>query len=705
MDRGGELSAHVDAFDAIAAPYAVRAQKILRVTRGLRPGRVRDVVNWLERRFGQVRQPVLPSHLPADDVATIELFVWLLECEPSVLDRLTTLWSKLGSPSLEALVDVLDVDQIEQVSHPTFGRFEGHRVGRVVLTRHDAPDGRRRVVVRVLDHPDEAKQWLVRHLRRQQQKLPRSLDHLPDVAAEAELPRWLRAAVGRPVPRSFPDFVDVREAPVVVGAHTGEALSDGAVSGLVKELYEIGQRAVRRAGTSADFGPVPEAVRSFVEPASGQALAAWLLECWADNGGYAAQRWCSQALLYWPSESNTRRLGRVIDEFRSRLHSPAVRFGLRLLEAIGDDASIALLARFARHGSFAQSRDANLAIEQTARLRGIDRSAIDALAPLGMDDFDVSASGVIAVPFDAEVTAEIDVTDLASLKPRWRKGNRLLRRAPPGLKAQHPEATQRLHRLLRRLNRDVRRETLQIASGLVELHGRAWSRWRVYFEHRLLRLYVRGLIWQLQHGEEWVNALVEDDAAEVVCDLVGRRYPVDGGHPVRLLHPADLDEETAEVWRDSLLDRGLAQPLAQLDRPAFRPGDSGWIDFAGAWHDHAELAFGQHQVTFYETGHFALDLPLSFRLVGRWRPSPTRHWDVRVHRDDKPMDTDVVASLPPGGVPDDFRDPFAVWVDGMRFEQAGRIVPGTSLPARLYSEVNLAVRRWDAGGAGRNSSA
>jgi len=674
-----------------------RSHAIARVTRRLRPSRVASTLEWLRQHVQRVPPVDLPPETSAEEAATLQLFYWLERVDPHALARLGGLWATLSDGAFEVLLRDVGPSDRAQVVHGTLGRYDSHRRGSLVVVRRRYPDDRVQVSVRYQSDARTARDWLGRQAKRVRQQIPPALAGLPDHASEPDLPDWLSDAVARPPARGFPVFVDARRAPVLVRRDTDVALSTGAVSGLLKELHVTGTRAIRQDPSL--HGPVPGHVRDLLTVASGEALAAWLLELWGDDGGYAAQRWCTLPLLIWPSAENTRHLGRVIDELRSRLNSAGVRFGVRLLESIGDDAALALLARFAQHGSYAQSRDANAAIVEAARSRGLERTAIDELAPLGMDDFDVDDHGTITMPFAEGVAAEIDVTDLDRLRPRWRVGARLLKRAPNGLKGANPDATEQLERLLRRLHRDVRREVTRLEQDFIELDGRAWSSFAVYFHHRLLRLYVRGLVWQIPVDGRWEEAIAKEDGSAVFHDLTGRRIAVDDQTAVRLLHPADLPADALEVWRDRLLERGLAQPFAQLDRRTWRGDASIWLDFAGVWHDHLEHGIGRHFVRFHDGGLVSLKVAAGYSLVGRWRPSPARHWAVRALRNGSQPGGALVTGEPgpPDAMPDDFVDPYAVWVDRLHFVRDGAPVPGDEVPPRLFSEVNLAIRRWDVG--------
>ncbi|MEN0062022.1 MAG: DUF4132 domain-containing protein [Myxococcota bacterium] len=688
----------MNSLDAIAGTANRRGEQIVRVTRRLRPDRVPQVVEWLNQRLVRVEPIPLALEPSSSDYAIVQLFRWLQEVEPDVLERLGTLWSKLSADGFTALVGSQVVDQVEHLDHPNLGHFEGQRFGRFVATRHANASGRVKVAVRVSPHHSQAQAWLESQVVRLQRQIPPTFENLPGGPLEPDLPDWLVAAARRTPPRHFPAFIDARQIPELRLVARLRPLSIGAVSGLLKELEFRGRRAIEAAGSGSQFGPIPEDFLGFLSPSSGADVAAYLLEQWGRHGGYAAHRWCTYALLVWPSAENTRRLGRILDDFRSRLHSAGVRFGVRLLKALGDEAALALLARFVQHGSYAQSRDASAALAEAARTRGLDRADIEALAPLGMDDFGVSDQGIITIPFSSEVTAEIDVTDLAHLKPRWRRHDQVLRRAPRGVKAAHPEATKRLSGLLRRLHRDVRRETDQIEERLVELAGRPWSTWQVYFQHRLLRLYVQGLLWQIQRDGGWQIGVVRAPDLGMLCTLTGHRLPLRPTDAVRLLHPADLTESDIAVWRDRLIDLGLVQAFPQLDRRTFRGDHRRWLDFSGAWHDHLELGICGRVLRFHDGGGVSLKLPERFALHGRWRPSRARHWAVRALQDGGLAPTEsglaIVEPPPPDRMPDRFVDPFAVWVDRLHIVQDGKAVPGNRVPPRLFSEINLSIRHW-----------
>jgi len=85
--------------------------------------------------------------------------------------------------------------------------------------------------------------------------------------------------------------------------------------------------------------------------------------------------------------------------------------------------------------------------------------------------------------------------------------------------------------------------------------------------HPLRGPIVSALIWQV--GE----ATVMPEAGEL-CDVEGRSIPIGADDQVRLWHPLDKEPREVSAWQARILQRGLLQPIKQVDREVFALTDA-----------------------------------------------------------------------------------------------------------------------------------
>ncbi len=104
------------------------------------------------------------------------------------------------------------------------------------------------------------------------------------------------------------------------------------------------------------------------------------------------------------------------------------------------------------------------------------------------------------------------------------------------------------------------------------VNQRTWTiaRWHsLFIEHPLLRAPAQGLIWGLVDAQEphRLTLLFRPLADGTLTDADDAPVTLpDTGH-VRLAHPLDMDEQTAQAWQQHVADYDVTPPFAQLGRP------------------------------------------------------------------------------------------------------------------------------------------
>ena len=265
--------------------------------------------------------------------------------------------------------------------------------------------------------------------------------------------------------------------------------------------------------------------------------------------------------------------------------------------------------------------------------------------------------------------------------------------------------------------------------------GRRWRApvWRAVFgPHPLWRDLARRLTWERLHDDEVTG--FDLTAAGEPRTVFDEPLSLPDAAEVRLLHPADVDPDELELWRERALDRAVPSPFPQLFRATLPPGDapfaryadrqahkddvgelarrSGWQGFPlegkppwelwRAWPDGAELALALDDVP-QELARTALgNLTKEARKLKRSKQPPPREAKPRV----KVQAVEVRGEAGPRALAevardlDDLTDPLAApsELDMRAWQQTKWKDPKPAwrdlvLRYRLGSPARLAIRR------------
>lgn len=97
--------------------------------------------------------------------------------------------------------------------------------------------------------------------------------------------------------------------------------------------------------------------------------------------------------------------------------------------------------------------------------------------------------------------------------------------------------------------------------------GRSWTvgEWSRMFADPLRAAMARRLVWEV-HAEDGVHLVLPE--ADGLRDVAGDRVSVRACYTIELWHPARAPEQQA-LWRERLVELGVVQPIAQVDREVF----------------------------------------------------------------------------------------------------------------------------------------
>lgn len=115
----------------------------------------------------------------------------------------------------------------------------------------------------------------------------------------------------------------------------------------------------------------------------------------------------------------------------------------------------------------------------------------------------------------------------------------------------------------------VKAQNLRLENLLVQQYEWEAGRWaELFLHHPVLKPYGTALVWS--RGDTTFRAL-EDGT---LTDAEDETVPVPTSGTVRMAHPLNLEEATAQRWVEHLADYEVTPPFPQLERPVILPGSS-----------------------------------------------------------------------------------------------------------------------------------
>ncbi|MCX4747895.1 DUF4132 domain-containing protein [Kitasatospora sp. NBC_01287] len=230
-----------------------------------------------------------------------------------------------------------------------------------------------------------------------------------------------------------------------------------------------------------------------------------------------------------------------------------IRAGLAALAALAGESGAGRHRRLLTAQSPAAAR---LAREELAAVRDL---------PAGVD-----LTG-LTVPVGA-YTAVFVFDPAGSVELRFRnQAGSLLTRVPSQVRERHPARYAALRSRLAELRGQLQTYRGALAERLVSDPGTPAARWRAAFlDSPGPAALTRTLVWEIDGRSGPVRGLPVRRAGSehwLLRDLAGQVHELADDTLVRLWHPHAGEPAQAEAWRAALAERGLRQPVAQLQEP------------------------------------------------------------------------------------------------------------------------------------------
>jgi hypothetical protein len=339
---------------------------------------------------------------------------------------------------------------------------------------------------------------------------------------------------------------------------------------LTRPLLKNGKRlplsALAHLGTMLSFSEkrFPYAgitdVKAACEPRSLAEFAWDLARSWEMAGSKSASEWMLDALIHFADDEVVRRT-------TPTMRSQAVG---EVLQVIGTDSAVLELVTIGARAASGNksygwaSTAVDRRIERIAAERGLSGDELeDAVLPLSEVDYKKGfqldyGPRMFEVRFDERLEAFIvDVGE---------EGTKL-RTPPPARKTDDKQKVEEAKRLWQDLREEVSavvaRRLVRLESAMIR--GKTWTPSelvRRYVAHPLLGHIGRAFVWE-QAGKTF--RVTEDGA---FADVADHPLTLDPGTPVRLAHPARMQDDEAETWRQLFFDYRIVQPFLQLGRAA-----------------------------------------------------------------------------------------------------------------------------------------
>ncbi|UOR06445.1 DUF4132 domain-containing protein [Hymenobacter aerilatus] len=167
-----------------------------------------------------------------------------------------------------------------------------------------------------------------------------------------------------------------------------------------------------------------------------------------------------------------------------------------------------------------------------------------------------------------DYTATLTLTD-GKADVQWQKADKPLKSAPTALKATHADELKELKAAQTQAQQTYTTQRDRLDRSFVEERRIPWP-WfeQYYFQHGLMSLLARPLIWRLHYPDGTTrDALFQHDTWQ---DAHGQPVPIPTPDTqVQLWHPVLAPTDEVLAWRQLLEDKQLRQPLKQAFREVY----------------------------------------------------------------------------------------------------------------------------------------
>jgi len=364
------------------------------------------------------------------------------------------------------------------------------------------------------------------------------------------LPAWLKDA---PAPKEAPPAFAKSAAPPTTP--DGKALDAASIAKLVGAMHDSTTKTKKKSAASL------EQFAEWLGEAQMRDFSWRLFESWAQEDGQLRHKWLFRALAKSLDDALAFRLGPLVASWMKQNKKAHVEAGCEVLAACGTPAALMEMQRIAQrfHYKGAYNIPAQT-LAQVAQDRGLSIAELeDRLVPsLGLDPdgsrvFDLGGRA-LHLRVDSDLRAELEAEDKTRLKG-----------FPPARKTDDAQKYKDAHAaydLLRtELETALKTQSQRLEQALAT--GRTWKRadWDEHLlSHPVMKHLVRRFVW----GQGKTAFVIDEQGAPMNVALERAELSKE---PIRLVHPAELDETTRNAWSTLLSDFQIIQPFLQIGRP------------------------------------------------------------------------------------------------------------------------------------------
>lgn len=257
--------------------------------------------------------------------------------------------------------------------------------------------------------------------------------------------------------------------------------------------------------------------------------------------------------------------------FNGEPHSARVANGaVSALALRGERDSIVRLSRLQRamwHGGMRKHVEREL--DELAGAAGLTRGQ---LLELSAPDLGLGEDGSCTLTVGSAGSLTLSLDERCRLVTRWSAAGSTSGTASPPrvLRLAEPERVQELQKLVKQSRASLAAERDRVDGMLAEQPRWSLSDWcSSYVRHPVLRALGRGLVWNVDLGEE-VRAGMPAEEAGTFADVDGVIFGAPSDAAITLWHPVAASEGEVAGWRSALFERRVAQPVRQVFREVYR---------------------------------------------------------------------------------------------------------------------------------------
>jgi Domain of unknown function (DUF4132) len=246
-----------------------------------------------------------------------------------------------------------------------------------------------------------------------------------------------------------------------------------------------------------------------------------------------------------------------------------------------------------------------------------------------------------------DYTATVTVTGSDDVELSWTGASgRAQKTVPKAVQEEHAAELKELKRGVKDITSmlPAQRDRIERLFLAPDRHWRL-ADWRVrYFDHPLLSVVARRLIWRFQDGDDVLLGVGHEGR---IVDVEGAPLPVSEAAQVRLWHPLGSPAEEVLAWRDRLRELEIRQPFKQAHREIYVLTD------AEVRTETYSNRFAAHIIRQHQFAALCRERGWRYHLQGAWdsHNTPTLvlpQWGLGVEFWVEPLDVDAEAQSESG---------------------------------------------------------